>query len=77
MLRKGVLFIRGCSFTLLRVLAIENCNLGVSCQICIEHVRHLLLHVRYLSLSGTIIHRIPEGIGASSTVLADTRLGGI
>ena len=46
------------------MLAIENCNLGVSCQICIEHVRHLLLHVRYLSLSGTIIHRIPEGIGA-------------
>ena len=45
------------------MLAIGNCNLGVSCQICIEHVRHLL-HLRYLSLSGTIIHRIPEGIGA-------------
>ena len=26
-------------------------------------MRHLL-HSRYLSLSGTIIHRIPEGIGA-------------
>ncbi|KAJ1256685.1 hypothetical protein BS78_K335500 [Paspalum vaginatum] len=53
------------SFTLLRVLAIENCNLYPvgGCGLRVEHVRRHLLHLRYLSLRGTHIRRIPKEIG--------------
>ncbi|CAO1943300.1 unnamed protein product [Urochloa humidicola] len=51
------------SFTLLRVLAIENCNTTDSSCIHIEHVGHLI-HLRYFSLNGTRIDKVPEEIGA-------------
>ncbi|WVZ48961.1 hypothetical protein U9M48_000346 [Paspalum notatum var. saurae] len=51
-----------CSFTLLRVLAIEDCNPVDGCRLRVEHVGHLL-HLRYLSLRRTHIQRIPEEIG--------------
>ncbi|WVZ48934.1 hypothetical protein U9M48_000324 [Paspalum notatum var. saurae] len=51
-----------CSFTLLRVLAIEDCNPVGGRRLCVEQVGHLL-HLRYLSLRGTHIRRIPEEIG--------------
>ncbi|KAJ1256680.1 hypothetical protein BS78_K335200 [Paspalum vaginatum] len=49
-------------FTLLRVLAIEECNPVDGCRLRVEHVGNLL-HLRYLSLSGTRIQRITEEIG--------------
>ncbi|KAJ1255295.1 hypothetical protein BS78_K267200 [Paspalum vaginatum] len=49
-------------FTLLRVLAIEECNPSDGCCLHVEHVGNLL-HLRYLSLSGTRIQRISGEIG--------------
>jgi disease resistance protein RPM1 len=51
------------SLTLLRVLALENCR--ATCDSCVR-VEHLgrLLHLRFLSLRGTKVGRILEGIGA-------------
>ncbi|WVZ48975.1 hypothetical protein U9M48_000360 [Paspalum notatum var. saurae] len=51
-----------CSFRLLRVLAIEKCNHFLGCHLRVEHVGHLL-HLRYFSLRGAFIQRIPEEIG--------------
>ncbi|CAO2148858.1 unnamed protein product [Urochloa humidicola] len=53
------------SFKLLRVLAIENCNPADGCDISVEHLGRLL-HLRYLSLRGTRIRKLPEEIGALS-----------
>ncbi|KAJ1277310.1 hypothetical protein BS78_05G285000 [Paspalum vaginatum] len=50
------------SFTPLRVLAIENCYTTDDCRIRIEHLGRLF-HLRYLSLRGTYIEKIPEEIG--------------
>ncbi|CAM0149558.1 unnamed protein product [Urochloa decumbens] len=51
------------SFTLLRVLALENCSTTGDSLIHIEQVGHLL-HLRYLSLYDTNIDKVPEEIGA-------------
>ncbi|WVZ90779.1 hypothetical protein U9M48_037047, partial [Paspalum notatum var. saurae] len=51
------------SFTLLRVLDIEDCKRADSCPIRIEDVGQLL-HLRYLSLVGIKIEWAPEGLGA-------------
>ncbi|CAO2150293.1 unnamed protein product, partial [Urochloa humidicola] len=51
------------SFTLLRVLAIENCSRTDGSRVQIKHVGHLL-HLRYLSLNGTRIDKVPEEIGS-------------
>ncbi|KAJ1256687.1 hypothetical protein BS78_K335700 [Paspalum vaginatum] len=51
------------SFTFLRVLAIKDCHPIDGCCLRVEHVGKLL-HLRYLELSGTPIHRVPEEIGA-------------
>lgn len=52
------------SFTLLRVVAIENCNPMDGChRVRVEHLGHLL-HLRFLSLRGTRTEKIPEKIGA-------------
>ncbi|KAJ1255375.1 hypothetical protein BS78_K251200 [Paspalum vaginatum] len=51
------------SFTFLRVLAIEDCHPIDGCCLRVEHVGKLL-HLRYLRLSRTPIHRVPEEIGA-------------
>lgn len=48
-------------FTLLRVLAIEDCHLTDGGAISIEEIKHLH-HLRYLGLSGTKIDRVPEEI---------------
>ncbi|KAJ1277317.1 hypothetical protein BS78_05G285500 [Paspalum vaginatum] len=50
------------SFTLLRVLAIEYCELADGCRIRMKIVGQLP-HLRYLSLSGTKIDSVPEEIG--------------
>ncbi|WVZ48973.1 hypothetical protein U9M48_000358 [Paspalum notatum var. saurae] len=50
------------SFTFLRVLAIEHCKLADGCHMRMKFVGKLL-HLRYLSLSGTKIDRVPEEIG--------------
>ncbi|KAJ1277289.1 hypothetical protein BS78_05G283700 [Paspalum vaginatum] len=50
-------------FPLLRVLAIENCNRTDGCSICIEYLGNLF-HLRYLSLRGTHIDKIPKEVGA-------------
>ncbi|EES10297.1 hypothetical protein BDA96_05G243800 [Sorghum bicolor] len=54
-----------CSFTYLRVVAIENYSATDGSSVRIEHLGRLLL-LRFLSLRGTRIGRIPEGIGALS-----------
>ncbi|WVZ48957.1 hypothetical protein U9M48_000381 [Paspalum notatum var. saurae] len=63
---RGVLLSHGlhyiCSFTLLRVLAIEYCNLVGGCHLRAEHVGHLF-NLRYLSLRGTHVRWITEEIG--------------
>lgn len=51
------------SFKILRVLAIEGCKPNGGSSIRIEHIGQLL-HLRYLSLLGTKIDKIPEEIGA-------------
>ncbi|CAL5028191.1 unnamed protein product [Urochloa decumbens] len=52
-----------CSFTLLRVLCIEDCKPMDGDIVRAQHIGHLL-HLRFLSLSGTRIDRVPEEIGA-------------
>ncbi|CAL5032934.1 unnamed protein product [Urochloa decumbens] len=52
-----------CSFTLLRVLCIEDCKPMDGDLVRAQHIGHLL-HLRFLSLSGTRIDRVPEEIGA-------------
>ncbi|WVZ90787.1 hypothetical protein U9M48_037054 [Paspalum notatum var. saurae] len=51
------------SFTLLRVLDIQDCKKVDSCPIRIEDVGQLL-HLRYLNLRGTKIEWAPGGLGA-------------
>ncbi|CAN6226864.1 unnamed protein product [Urochloa humidicola] len=50
------------SLRILRVLAIEGCKSRNGSRLRIEHLGHLV-HLRYLSLRGTKIDKIPEEIG--------------